>query len=137
MSQGPGNWREYRASEVTEGCDPDGDDRWRLDAVGAWYRPRGHSAPEVFNQCSVCHSTDGSNGTGPTLKGLFGRQAGTILGFRYSRAMRGAGIVWDAKALDDYLRSPQDFIPGNVMPFSGLADSAERAGLIAYLRSLK
>jgi cytochrome c len=93
--------------------------------------------PEVFNQCAVCHSTDGSNGTGPTLKGLFGRPAGTILGFRYSRAMRGAGIVWDAKALDDYLRSPQDFIPGNVMPFSGVADSAERAGLIVYLRSLR
>jgi cytochrome c len=93
--------------------------------------------PEVFNQCAVCHSTDGSNGTGPTLKGLFGRPAGSVLGFRYSRAMRGAGIVWDAKALDDYLRSPQDFIPGNVMPFSGVPDSAERAGLIAYLRSLK
>jgi cytochrome c len=92
--------------------------------------------PEVFNQCAVCHSTDGSNGTGPTLKGLFGRPAGSVLGFRYSRAMRGAGIVWDAKALDDYLRSPQDFIPGNVMPFSGVPDSAERAGLIAYLRSL-
>ena len=35
------------------------------------------------------------------------------------------------------LRSPQDFISGNVMPFSGVPDSAERAGLIAYLRSLK
>jgi cytochrome c len=95
------------------------------------------SRPEVFNQCAVCHSTDGSSGTGPTLKGLFGRQAGSVPGFRYSRAMRGAGIVWDAKALDDYLRSPQDLIPGNVMPFSGVPDSAERAGLIAYLRSLR
>jgi cytochrome c len=93
--------------------------------------------PEVFNQCAVCHSTDGTNGTGPTLKGLFGRPAGSVSGFRYSRAMRGAGIVWDAKALDDYLRSPQDFIPGNVMPFSGVPDSAERAGLIAFLRSLQ
>ncbi len=93
--------------------------------------------PAVFNQCAVCHSTDGSNGTGPTLKGLFGRPAGSVVGFRYSRAMRGAGIVWDAKGLDDYLRSPQDFIPGNVMPFPGVPDSAERAGLIAYLRSLK
>ncbi len=92
--------------------------------------------PEVFNQCAVCHSTDGSNGTGPSLKGLFGRQTGSVPGFRYSRAMRGAGIVWDAKSLDDYLRSPQDFIPGNVMPFAGVPDSAERSGLIAYLRSL-
>jgi cytochrome c len=93
--------------------------------------------PEVFNQCAVCHSIDGGIGTGPTLKGLFGRPSGSVSGFRYSREMRGAGVVWDAKALDDYLRSPQDFIPGNVMPFSGVPDSAERAGLIAYLRSLK
>ena len=93
--------------------------------------------PEAFNQCAVCHSTDGSNGTGPTLKGLFGRPAGSVPGFRYSRAMRGAGIVWDTKALDDYLRSPQEFVPGNVMPFSGVPDSAERDSLIAYLRTLK
>jgi cytochrome c len=102
-------------------------------SIGQEAAPR----PEVFNQCAVCHSIDGSNGTGPTLKGLFGRPSGSVLGFRYSRAMRGAGVVWDAKALDDYLRNPQDFIPGNVMPFSGVPDSAERAGLIAYLRSLK
>jgi cytochrome c len=93
--------------------------------------------PAVFNQCAVCHSTDGSNGTGPTLKGLFGRAAGSVLGFRYSRAMRGAGIAWDAETLDVYLRSPQEFVPGNVMPFPGVPDSAERAALIAYLRSLK
>ena len=101
--------------------------------VGQEAAPR----PSVFDQCTVCHSSDGSNGTGPTLKGLFGRPAGSVPGFRYSRALRGAGVVWDAKALDAYLRSPQDFIPGNVMPFSGVPDSAERAELIAYLRSLK
>ncbi len=100
--------------------------------VGQEAAPR----PEVFDQCAVCHATDGSNGTGPTLKGLFGRRAGSVPGFRYSRAMRSAGVVWDAAALDDYLRSPQDFIPGNVMPFAGVPDPSERAGLIAYLRSL-
>jgi cytochrome c len=91
----------------------------------------------AFDQCAVCHSTDGSNGTGPTLKGVFGRPAGTVPGFRYSRAMRGAGITWDEKTLDQYLSSPQEFIAGNVMPFSGVTDAAERASIIAYLRSLK
>jgi cytochrome c len=92
---------------------------------------------EAFDQCAVCHSTDGTNGTGPTLKGVFGRQSGAVAGFRYSRAMRGASVTWDEKTLDQYLSSPQEFIAGNVMPFSGVADSAERASIIAYLRSLK
>ena len=91
----------------------------------------------AFDQCVVCHSTDGSNGTGPTLKGVFGRQSGTVAGFRYSRAMRSAGITWDEKSLDQYLSNPQEFIAGNVMPFSGLTDPADRASVIVFLRSLK
>lgn len=91
----------------------------------------------AFDQCAVCHSTDGSSGTGPTLKGVFGRQSGTAAGFRYSRAMRGAEITWDEKSLDQYLSNPQEFIAGNVMPFSGVTDPGERAAIIAFLRSLK
>jgi cytochrome c len=92
---------------------------------------------EAFDQCAVCHSIDGTNGTGPTLKGVFGRQSGTVPGFRYSRAMRAAGITWDGKTLDQYLGNPQEFIAGNVMPFSGVPDPRERASIIAYLQSLK
>jgi cytochrome c len=100
--------------------------------------PKPNSANQnPFDQCAVCHSTDGSNGTGPTLKGVFGRASGTVPGFRYSRAMRGAGITWDEKSLDQYLSNPQEFIVGNVMPFSGVSDAGERASIIAYLRSLK
>jgi cytochrome c len=91
----------------------------------------------AFDQCAACHSTDGTNGTGPTLKGVFGRQSGMVVGFRYSRAMRGAGVTWDEKTLDQYLSNPQEFIEGNVMPFAGVPDPAERAAIIAYLRSLK
>ncbi|HEY0803174.1 MAG TPA: c-type cytochrome [Steroidobacteraceae bacterium] len=97
----------------------------------------GSPKKEAFDQCAVCHSTDGTNGTGPTLKGVFGRQSGTVAGFRYSRAMRGAGVTWDEKTLAQYLSSPQEFIMGNVMPFSGVTDSGERASIIAYLRSLR
>jgi len=91
----------------------------------------------AFGQCAVCHSTDGSNGTGPTLKGVFGRKAGSVAGFRYSRAMRAAGIVWDENALERYLTSPQEAVPGNSMPFAGVPESAQRAAVIAYLKTLK
>lgn len=90
----------------------------------------------AFSQCEVCHSIDGVNGTGPTLKGIVGRQSGTVAGFRYSRAMKNAAIAWDEKSLDRYLADPQGLVPGNVMPFSGISDSAERAEIVAYLKTI-
>lgn len=95
------------------------------------------AAKSAFDQCAVCHSIDGTNGTGPTLKGIIGRRSGTVDGFRYSRAMRAAGITWNEQSLNQYLSNPQEFIVGNVMPFSGVPDPAERTEIIAYLRSLK
>jgi cytochrome c len=92
---------------------------------------------KAFAQCSVCHSTDGTNGVGPTLQGIVGSKAGEVPGFRFSRAMKASNIMWDDKSLDAYLADPQKTIPGNVMPFSGLADAKERADLIAYLKTLK
>jgi cytochrome c len=91
----------------------------------------------AFKPCAVCHSVDGSNSTGPTLKGVIGRASGTVPGFRYSRAMKSAAITWDDASLDRYLTNPQGLIPGNVMPFSGIPDAAERAAVIAYLRTLR
>jgi cytochrome c len=95
------------------------------------------SPSAAFAPCAVCHSIDGTNKTGPTLRGIVGRTSGTFAGFRYSRAMRTAGLVWDAGSLDRYLGDPQGIVPGNVMPFSGVADPAERAKIISYLMSLR
>jgi cytochrome c len=91
----------------------------------------------AFNQCAVCHSVDGSNGTGPSLKGIVGRTSGTFPGFRYSRAMKSAAVTWDEGSLDRYLTDPQEFVPGNVMPFSGVPNAGERAEIIAYLKTLR
>ncbi len=88
-------------------------------------------------QCSVCHSADGSSGVGPTLKGIVGSKSGEIPGFRFSRAMKAANITWDAKMLDAYLTDPQKAVPGNQMPFSGMADAKQRSDVIAYLATLK
>ncbi len=95
------------------------------------------AASARFSQCAVCHSIDGSNGTGPTLLRLVGRKSGTVPGFRYSRAMKSAEIIWDEATLDRYLTNPQELVPGNIMPFSGVADAKERADIIAYLRTLR
>ena len=90
----------------------------------------------AFAKCQVCHSIDGKNLLGPTLKGIIGRPAGSVEGFRYSRALKNAKIIWDEKTLDAYIDNPQQVAPGTTMPFSGIADPGERADVIAYLRSL-
>ena len=95
------------------------------------------SASASFGRCAVCHSIDGSNGTGPTLRGIQGRRSGTVNGFRYSRAMRSANITWDSESLDRYLADPQGLVPGNIMPFSGVPDGSERARIVAYLIALR
>ena len=95
------------------------------------------SGKSAFAQCGVCHSTNGSNGVGPSLQGIVGRKAGTFPGFRYSHALKGSGITWDAKNLDLFLTDPQKHVPGNVMPYAGQPDATLRAALIAYLATLK
>jgi cytochrome c len=88
-------------------------------------------------QCGVCHSVvQGKNMVGPSLFGIFGRTSGTIEGFRYSAANKGATIVWDAAVLDKYLTAPREMIPGTTMTYAGLKDAAKRADLIAYLETV-
>jgi len=53
------------------------------------------------------------------------------------RAMKSAAITWDEASLDRYLTNSQALVPGNIMPFSGIQDAAERAAVIAYLRTLR
>lgn len=92
---------------------------------------------QVFRQCVACHSTNGAAGVGPTLEGVVGRKVGSVDGFRYSRAMTSASYAWDSQALDAFLASPANALPGNVMPFAGISSARERADLIAYLQTLR
>lgn len=43
-------------------------------------------------------------------------------------------LVWDAATLDRFLADPRGLVPGTKMGFAGIADAAERADLIAYLK---
>jgi cytochrome c len=89
---------------------------------------------QVFKKCAVCHSLEpGKVKIGPPLHGVFGRKAGSVQGFRYSKAMKSADIVWSADILDKYLAAPKTFVPGNRMPFPGLKKAADRPDLIVYL----
>jgi len=87
-----------------------------------------------FADCAACHSLqEGTNTVGPSLHGVFNRKAGALADFRYSPAMKGAGIVWTAQTLDEFLSDPQKMVPANRMPYGGIGDVGERADLVAYL----
>ena len=86
------------------------------------------------SRCIACHSAD-ANRVGPMHRGVFGRAAGSVPDFNYSSAVRSSGVVWDEQTLDRWLADPKAFIPGQRMNFK-VTDSADRADLIAYLKTL-
>ena len=89
---------------------------------------------KAFENCRACHAIDGkSNDVGPALSGVIGRKAAERDDFRYSPALKRSNITWNAKNLDAFVADPQQLVPGNRMPFSGLPDAKERADLIAFL----
>jgi len=92
---------------------------------------------KVFNKCKACHVADTEkNKIGPHLVGMFGRKAGSLENFKYSKAMKNSGVVWTEETLGTYLKKPRTFIKGTRMAFAGLKKDQDRADLIAYLKSV-
>lgn len=90
---------------------------------------------KVFKKCKACHVIDSEkNRLGPHLIGIVGREAGSVDGFKYSKAMQESGITWDETTIDEYLADPKGYVPKNKMAFVGLKDEADRANVIAYLK---
>lgn len=90
---------------------------------------------DVFNaECSDCHSVKaGKDKKGPSLFGVVGRPAGTVVGMNYSDAMRASKLTWTPDRLDAYLAKPKAVVPNGKMKYEGLDDAKARADVIAYL----
>jgi cytochrome c len=90
----------------------------------------------MYRACAACHSLEPNrNMTGPSLAEVWNRTAGSLASFpRYSPALKSSGIVWNDDTLDQWIRDPQHFIPGNTMTFPGLKDARQRADLLAFLK---
>jgi cytochrome c len=98
--------------------------------------PRG---AELFRKCAACHTVavDGARRAGPTLRGLFGRRAGAVSGYKYSDALRGANLIWTEETVDAlFAEGPHKYTPGSKMPIQRMTSAEDRAHLIAFLKRI-
>ena len=114
------------------------------------------------SQCGTCHGLIAANGAeqrsvpparapvraamwpsvavappyGPPLRGVYGRPAGSVPGFAYSRAFKKVlhGVVWDAQELDRWITDSQARVPGSIM-FYTQPDPDIRRKIITYLQA--
>ncbi|XP_072753495.1 cytochrome c [Anoplolepis gracilipes] len=92
-----------------------------------------------MKMCASCHTTtkDGKHKIGPNLHGIIGKTSGTVPGFSFTESMKKKAVVWDEKALNDYLEFPKKFVPGTKKAFDGVKKAEDRKDLIAFLTTLK
>lgn len=93
-----------------------------------------HGESLFDHQCTACHSLT-ANRVGPILSGVYGRKAGTVPDFNYSKAVQSSNVTWDSTSLEKWLTNPRDFIPGQRMNFN-ISDPQKRADIIAYLKTI-
>lgn len=94
---------------------------------------------QVYKTCKSCHQVGegAKNRVGPHLNGIFGRKAGALEGFRYSKSMERAsddGLIWTQETLDAFIENPKALVSKTKMSFRGIKDEADRADVLAYLR---
>lgn len=96
---------------------------------------------ETFRWCRFCHTfeKDAKPLVGPNLYAIFGKQAGTVPNFYYSKAMAEAGrngLIWNDQTLSRYLEDPDGFVPGTSMIISSgpVTDAGARAAVINILK---
>lgn len=82
--------------------------------------------------CTACHSVDGSQKVGPTIKGLFGSKV---------ELADGSTVTADENFIRESIEKPQAKIVKGYQPvmptFQGLVTATELNALIAYIKSLK
>jgi cytochrome c len=92
---------------------------------------------QFARKCSVCHtlSPDGRRRAGPTLFGVFGRMAGTLDGYPYSKALLDSDIVWNADSINRLFADGPDVVtPGTKMPIQRMKNAQDRIDLVTFLK---
>ncbi|MBO9407498.1 c-type cytochrome [Shimia sp. R9_1] len=119
----------------------DPDDTPRMVAEGRAFLNGNDSASNGERQfqrkCSICHTLTGDSArrAGPTLKDVFGREAGTVSDYSYSDTLLTSDVIWTSQTIDALFDlGPDVYIAGTKMPVQRITRAEDRADLIAYLR---
>ena len=90
---------------------------------------------KIFKKCAACHSIaeGGANKIGPALWGVLGRPAGSVPGYKYSKALVAHGKIWSFEEMNGFLIKPKEWIKGTKMAFAGLKNAEDRAAVILYM----
>ncbi|MGV6805365.1 MAG: c-type cytochrome [Ruegeria sp.] len=97
----------------------------------------GNGERQYARKCSICHSLnpDDQRRAGPTLYGVFGRQAGTLPGYTYSETLQRSDIIWNEQSINALFDlGPDHYIPGSKMPMQRITQQQDRTDLITFLR---
>jgi cytochrome c len=91
----------------------------------------------LFLQCRACHNLKAGepHKVGPNLSGFLKRAGASAPGFKYSSAFAAAKPRWTDASLDAWLTRPAAMVRGTSMAFAGIAKPADRAAMIAYLKT--
>jgi cytochrome c len=98
-----------------------------------------HPGAPLFKKCARCHSlsANGHSRSGPHLAGLFGRPAGSVKGYSYSKALTGVDFKWNEETLFKLFDvGPDKYLPGTKMPVQRVTSHEQLNQLVDYLKQI-
>ncbi|WP_292023234.1 cytochrome c family protein [Maritimibacter sp. UBA3975] len=125
----------YVIANLEESSEDGGEEAVEVSFEEVFAEADAGAGERVYNKCKSCHKLDGTNGTGPHLDGVVGREVAAVGDFSYSDAMASVEGSWTPEELNAFLENPRSDINGTKMTFSGLNDIEDRANVIAYLEA--
>lgn len=109
----------------------------------AWAAGDAAKGKAAFAKCGICHQVgEGAKPLiGPPLNNMIGHKAAAQPDFAYSPGLKklgDGGLTWTDENLDKWISDPKAMVPESPMAlaFQGIQDAAERADIIAYLKTV-
>lgn len=91
----------------------------------------------VTQRCANCHAVAiGEDRYAAPLHSLFGRKAGSLDGYTYSRNIKNLDIAWSAAILDNWLAQTTFDTPDIRMRHVGIPKQDQREAILAFLKTL-